>query len=104
MSTIPDELSDFVKAALARAVPRAEIDGVLRVSWLLARDLAAEEAGTNIYSRDPETGESYRYTVKASDAYEMCAEFARDWDSRTDFWSHAAGPRCFQVTAKRIVP
>ena len=67
-------------------------------------DQLSEEAGTNIYSRDPETGESYRYTVKASDIYELCAGFARDSEARGDFWSHAAGPRCFQITAKRIVP
>jgi hypothetical protein len=30
MSSIPDELSEFVKAALARGLPRADVDAVLR--------------------------------------------------------------------------
>ena len=64
----------------------------------------AKEAGTNIYSRDPEHGGPYEYAVKAADSYELCAVFARDSEPRGDFWSHGEGRRCFQVTARAIRP
>jgi hypothetical protein len=67
-------------------------------------DVLTHEAGPQIESRDPETGERYGYTVKAADRYELCAAFARDSEVRSDFWSHGAGRRCFQVTAKPIRP
>ena len=67
-------------------------------------DELAHESGTNIGSRDPETAERYGYTVKAADMYELCAAFARDSEVRNGFWSHGAGRRCFQITAKPVRP
>lgn len=67
-------------------------------------DELAVEAGTNIYSRDPQTGQPYGYTVKGSDTYELCAEFARESEETRDFWSHPAGRRCYAITARRIQP
>jgi len=67
-------------------------------------DELAAEAGTNIYSRDPQTGQPYSYAVKGSDTYELCAEFARESEGRGDFWSHGIGRRCFRVTPRRITP
>jgi len=64
----------------------------------------AQEAGTTIYSRDPETGDPYGYAVKTADTYELCGVFVRDSEGRDDFWSHGAGRRCFEVTAKAIRP
>lgn len=64
----------------------------------------AKEAGTDIYSRDPQTGQPYSYTVKGDDTYELCAEFARESERRGDFWSHPAGRWCFTATAKTITP
>lgn len=67
-------------------------------------DELAKEAGTDIYSRDPETGRPYEYRVKADDTYELCAEFARPSEMHGDFWSHGEGRGCFQITAKAIRP
>lgn len=66
-------------------------------------DELAAEAGTHIYSRDPQTGQPYGYAVKGG-TYELCAEFARASESGSDFWSHGAGRQCFAVTARRIKP
>jgi hypothetical protein len=63
-----------------------------------------KDAGTNIYSRDPETGQPYRYTVKGDEVYELCAEFARESELRRDFWSHPAGTYCYSITAKAVRP
>jgi hypothetical protein len=63
-----------------------------------------KEAGTTIYARDPQSGQPYEYMVKASDVYELCAEFARESELRGDFWSHGAGRQCFEVRAKTITP
>lgn len=63
----------------------------------------AKEAGTNIYSIDPETGQPYSYGVKSGNTYELCAVFARQ-SERIDFWAHGAGPRCYAITAKQIAP
>src|SRR5688572_12552501 len=67
-------------------------------------DALATEAGTNIFDRDPQTGTPYTYVVKDEDAYELCAEFARESERRDDFWSHAAGRQCYAITAKEIRP
>ena len=67
-------------------------------------DELAKEAGTNIYARDPLSGEPYAYTVKGDAAYELCASFARPSERRDDFWSHGAERRCFMITAKQITP
>jgi hypothetical protein len=63
-----------------------------------------QEAGTNIYARDPQSGAAYGYAVKGGDAYELCAEFARASEPGGDFWSHGEGRQCFQITAKRVTP
>ena len=52
----------------------------------------------------PAIRRAIRYAVKGADAYELCAEFARESEPRGDFWSHGAGKRCFQITAKAIAP
>jgi hypothetical protein len=62
------------------------------------------EAGTNVYARDPESGEPYTYTVKGNDTYELCANFARESERRADFWSHPAGRYCYSITAKAVGP
>jgi len=67
-------------------------------------DDLAREAGTGIYSRDPETGEPYAYSVKPADTYEVCAAFTRDSEARGDFWSHGAGKQCFRIIARAIRP
>lgn len=67
-------------------------------------DELAAEAGTNIYSRDPQTEQPYSYVVKSGDTYELCAEFARESEGRGEFWAHGVGRQCFTVTAKRITP
>jgi hypothetical protein len=67
-------------------------------------DELAAEAGTHIYSRDPQTGQPYGYAVKGGGTYELCAEFARASESGGDFWAHGIGRRCFTVTARTIQP
>jgi hypothetical protein len=67
-------------------------------------DQLAKEAGTNIFSRDPESGEAYEYGVKAADTYELCARFKRESEARGDFWSHGEGRHCFEIRAKEIRP
>jgi hypothetical protein len=67
-------------------------------------DDLAKEAGTNIYSQDPQSGERYSYSVMSGDTYELCAEFARESEDRSDFWTHGTGKRCFTITAKQIRP
>ncbi len=64
----------------------------------------AKEAGTDIYSRDPQSGQPYAYAVKGDDMYELCAEFARASEQRGDFWSHPPGRHCYAITAKAIMP
>jgi hypothetical protein len=67
-------------------------------------DALNSEAGTNVYSHDPETGQPYEYTVKSADTYELCAVFAGRSEARADFWSHGPGRRCYTVTAREIKP
>lgn len=67
-------------------------------------DELATEAGTTIYSRDPESGEPYDYSVKPADRYEVCAAFTRDSEARGEFWSHGAGRQCFRIIARAIRP
>ena len=67
-------------------------------------DALAKEAGTNIYSSDPASGERYSYAVTSSDTYELCAGFTGESASRGDFWSHGPGRQCFRMTAKEIKP
>jgi hypothetical protein len=67
-------------------------------------DDLAKEAGTDIYSRDPQSGQPYTYALKGGDTYELCAEFARESEGRGNFWSHPAGRYCYAITAKVIAP
>jgi hypothetical protein len=67
-------------------------------------DELAKEAGTNAFSRDPESGASYEYGVKGAETYELCATFTRESEARGDFWSHGAGRHCFEIHAKEIRP
>ncbi len=67
-------------------------------------DELAKEAGTNIYARDPESGDSYSYIVKGENTYELCAVFVRQSEGRSDFWSHPAGRHCYVITARAITP
>jgi len=56
--------------------------------------------------RDPESGALYVYRVTGPTTYELCAEFGRTSigpSGRADqFWSHAEGRHCVEVTAKDI--
>jgi hypothetical protein len=63
-----------------------------------------KEAGTDIYARDPESGQPYTYTVKGNDVYELCAVFTRESELRADFWSHPAGRHCYSITAQTLKP
>ena len=63
-----------------------------------------QEAGTNIYARDPESGEVYQYSVKGNDVFELCAKFARESEPGGGFWSHGAGRQCYSITAKALTP
>ena len=63
-----------------------------------------KEAGTNIYARDPQSGAAYEYAVKGSDAYELCAEFARASEAGGDFWAHGEGRQCFSISARTVMP
>ena len=143
MSTVPDELPQFVKAmrkvviVVAVAVlgalgggfyligPPADerarrLDGQresdlhqLRLAvdlyWTrnnrlpASLDELATEAGTTIYSRDPESRQAYEYSVTPPDQYALCAAFARESEAR-DFWSHGIGHRCFRIVARAIRP
>ena len=53
---------------------------------------------------DPGSDEPYEYESLGEDTYELCAVFDRE--SRAprrapaDFWTHGAGRRCFELTAK----
>lgn len=67
-------------------------------------DELAVQAGTNIYSRDPQSGQPYTYAVRDGDTYELCAEFTHESEGRGDFWSHPAGRHCFVMTAQDITP
>jgi hypothetical protein len=67
-------------------------------------DDLAKEAGTGIYSRDPDTNEPYEYRVMTPDRYQLCATFTTESEARQDFWSHGPGRRCFDITAKAIRP
>jgi hypothetical protein len=65
-------------------------------------DALAKEAGTNIYSSDPASGERYAYAVTSSDTYELCAVFTGESETRRDFWSHGPGRQCFRISARGI--
>jgi hypothetical protein len=67
-------------------------------------DELGKEAGTDVFSRDPETVEPYEYGVKGPNSYELCARFSRESELRGDFWSHAAGRHCYTITAREIKP
>jgi hypothetical protein len=68
------------KPALKRPLP-ASLD-----------ELAQRARIERIRLHDPETGQSYRYTVKSDSTFELCATFieARDSDHSV-FWNHPAG-------------
>ena len=64
-----------------------------------------KESGTEIFSRDPVTGQTYDYRVIDGSKYELCATFdSRSQEPVRVFWSHRAGRQCFQVTAREIRP
>lgn len=63
----------------------------------------AKEGGSNIYDRDPVSGQPYGYNVKDADTYELCAAFEREEQSG-GFWSHGPGYRCFEITSRTIRP
>lgn len=63
----------------------------------------AREAGTNIYNRDPVSGQPYEYSVKGAETYELCAVFQGQGQSG-GFWSHGPGRRCFEITSRKIRP
>jgi len=58
-------------------------------------DVAKTAIYTPISTVDPETGESYEYTV-TQDAFELCAVFSLARTQTYDiFWDHEAGRQCF---------
>jgi hypothetical protein len=64
--------------------------------------------------RDPETGQSYEYSLRGETRYQLCATFDRDVTSEATppspgahwlyltFWTHGAGRTCFEVEPKGI--
>ena len=65
------------------------------------------EPGVFLELVDPETGQPYEYRVLGSNAYELCAEFARDTADKQgrpyrDYWSHSQGRHCFELEAQVI--
>lgn len=47
--------------------------------------------------QDPVSGAAYRYEATAADSYRLCATFARATEETRPqaFWSHPAGPECY---------
>ncbi|MAG93006.1 MAG: hypothetical protein CMJ48_04585 [Planctomycetaceae bacterium] len=63
-------------------------------------ELASLARHERIDATDPETGESYVYTIKDSTTYELCATFALERNSDAQvFWNHPSGKHCFIVEA-----
>ena len=63
-------------------------------------ELAALARSERINLTDPETGQTYVYTVKDATTYELCATFSLERDSDVEvFWNHPAGRHCFAVDA-----
>ena len=67
----------------------------------------ANEPGVFIELYDPETGQPYEYRVLGSNAYELCAEFARDTAEGQgrpyrDYWPHGQGRHCFELKAQAV--
>ena len=67
----------------------------------------AKEPGVFLELYNPETGRPYEYRVLSSNAYELCAEFARDTTEGhgrpyRDYWSHTQGRHCFELEAQAI--
>jgi hypothetical protein len=70
-------------------------------------DELSGEPGVRITTRDPESGETYRYETMDSARYEVCASFERPSDPvarnrEMDLWAHDAGPQCFRLDAEEI--
>jgi hypothetical protein len=64
----------------------------------------SREAGIGINARDPGTMEIYGYRPLDGRKFELCAVFERESGQASafaaGFWSHGAGPRCFQPTLR----
>jgi hypothetical protein len=54
---------------------------------------------------DPESKQVYEYRATGPGHYELCATFSRPslTEEANDFWSHAAGRRCFSFAAGQNV-
>jgi len=89
-----------------------DLDGIhnaLNKYWAKYESLPAslerlqDSPDTTANIRDPLTSQPYAYTIVSAKTYELCAEFQRDSgdidSGRSDFWSHAAGRRCFRIEA-----
>jgi hypothetical protein len=67
----------------------------------------AQERGIQPNRVDPENGRPYDYRVVGENAYELCAQFARDASEegrgrREDFWTHGSGLQCFRLAPKTV--
>lgn len=61
-------------------------------------DASRENQGALMNLFDPETGEEYRYRVKADGTYDLCATFSEARHSTESvFWNHPAGEHCFTI-------
>ena len=61
-------------------------------------EAARRARNEKLNTRDPETGEPYRYTLTGETTYELCATFSRALDRDSSvFWNHPAGEQCFTV-------
>ena len=87
------------------------IDNAVNVYWSRYHRLptsleeVSRETGSGIDSRDPRTKEIYEYRPLDGRTFELCAIFEREsGEARASFpvgfWSHGAGRRCFQRTAR----
>jgi hypothetical protein len=96
LQTIAREIQSTV---VDPAVANPKDKGSLKAPLPKTLEEAAKSArGEKINLRDPETGESYGYTVKNDSTYELCATFARSRDEDSGiFWNHPAGVHCFTI-------
>jgi type II secretory pathway pseudopilin PulG len=68
---------------------------------------ASREIGDTLTWHDPVTGQPYPYKVVSADTYELCADFQQSSAAErhyqdVSFWSHPAGPRCFQFKSRSL--
>ena len=68
---------------------------------VISLDELGEDARAQVNTIDPGSAQSYEYRALDEDTYELCATFDRESlgavRRNSDFWSHGAGRRCFEL-------